>query len=200
MHAQVLDYRIQPGRMEERLRHSAERARPAARRHPGRHAMFLLIDRAADRSMTIILWENEERLAAFLAHESTQRELSHPHFAAGGVRDERFEVTEHTPGEAPGAARYARVAAYDVQPGRMEERLRHQQERMCPAVHAQPGFQGHLVLVDRDRHRTMVVTLWETEEARRAAFEHAAVRDAHPHARVGAGELDVSLFEVAHHE
>src|SRR5215207_4483999 len=181
MHAQVLDYRIQPGRMEERLRHSAERARPAARRHD-RHAMLLLIDRAADRSVTVNLWEDEDRLAAFLADERAQRELSHPHFAAGEVRDERFEVAEYTPGETPGAAGYARVATYDVQPGRMEERLRQQAERMCPAVHAQPGFQGHMVFVDRDRHRTMVITLWETEETRRAAFEHAAVRDAHPHA------------------
>ena len=54
-------------------------------------------------------------------------------------------------------------------------------------------------LIDRGAERSITLTLFE-EEARRSAFEHAAVRDAHPHAHIGAGELEVALFEVAHQE
>jgi heme-degrading monooxygenase HmoA len=162
--------------------------------------MFLLIDRAADRSITISLWEDEAQLDAFLTDERTQQDLGYHHFAAGPVGDERFEVAECAPEATPGAGRFARVVTYDVQPGRMEERLRHQEERMCPAVHAQPGFQGHLVLIDRARQRTMVVTIWESDEARRRAFEQVEVRDAHPHALVGASDHAVGFFEVTHQE
>jgi heme-degrading monooxygenase HmoA len=162
--------------------------------------MLLLVDRDAERNVAINLWESEADLDAFLRDASTPAVLGHRHFAAGEVGDERFEVAEYTPGTTPGAARHARVATFDVQPGRMDDQLRHSAERMRPVVEAQPGFQGRLILVDRARDRTMVVTLWESEAACRAAFEHPAVRQAHPHPGFGAGALDVALFEVAHQE
>jgi hypothetical protein len=54
---------------------------------------------------------------------------------------------------------HARITSYEVQPGRLDERIRHSREVVEPLNRAQPGYLGRLVLVNRQTSRTMVIAL-----------------------------------------
>jgi len=42
-------------------------------------------------------------------------------------------------------------------------------ERVIPVLQAQPGFDGYLILLNREKGRLLGVTLWDTEENGRLA-------------------------------
>ena len=42
-------------------------------------------------------------------------------------------------------------------------------ERVVPVLEAQPGFEGYLILVSREKGKLLGVTLWDTEEHGRLA-------------------------------
>jgi heme-degrading monooxygenase HmoA len=197
MHAQVTTYQVQPGKIEERHQHGWTVSRPKLREQPGFRGILVLVDRAAHKSMSLSLWEAEGHRRAARKNPTLSGGMTSRKFVAGPVNTKDFEVIEYMPGSNPGAAKVARVIAYHVQSGRMEERLRRQPEQMCPAFHALPGFQGHVFVVDRASHRSLSVTLWETEAQRQTMVSDAAVSAARPHQHFGAGEMTVENFEVA---
>jgi heme-degrading monooxygenase HmoA len=64
---------------------------------------------------------------------------------------------------------YARVSTFHASP----EKIDTLGGPTPPEVEALPGFQGAYVLVDRTSGKTMLITLWETEEAMRSTTEQA---------------------------
>ena len=42
-------------------------------------------------------------------------------------------------------------------------------ERVIPVLEAQPGFEGYLILLNREKGKLLGVTLWDTEENGRLA-------------------------------
>ena len=44
-------------------------------------------------------------------------------------------------------------------------------ERVIPVLQAQPGFDGYLILLNREKGKLLGVTLWDTEENGRLATQ-----------------------------
>jgi len=44
-------------------------------------------------------------------------------------------------------------------------------DRVAPVLEAQPGFEGHLILMNREQGKMLGITLWDTEEHGRLAGE-----------------------------
>ena len=63
---------------------------------------------------------------------------------------------------------WARFGAIQIQPGRMDEFVQIFRESMVPAVRAQKGFKGVLVLADRETNKAIGMSLWESEPDARA--------------------------------
>jgi hypothetical protein len=122
MHARIRTYQIQPGRIEDRLRHVREVTVPAIRERPGYQGTLVLLDRAGQRNLTIGLWDSEDDVRTSQQDEVFRAVLSHPRFAEGEATTEVWEVvheelTPPTPGvEGPTVARLTRFTA---QPGRL---------------------------------------------------------------------------------
>lgn len=57
-------------------------------------------------------------------------------------------------------ARMSRIAG--LPPERMDEARDYFEQQELPALEQQPGFQGVLVMVDRDDGRATAITLWDT--------------------------------------
>ena len=70
-------------------------------------------------------------------------------------------------------ARAARVSTLEGSPERLDEGTRYAQEEIVPQVRQLGGFKGFVSLVDRERGRTKLITLWESDEALRASEEQA---------------------------
>ena len=69
---------------------------------------------------------------------------------------------------------FARVTTGIGSPERIDDTARVYREQMVPALRQQPGFQGAMYLADRGSGKGISVTLWESEEAARAAEMQAA--------------------------
>ncbi len=60
---------------------------------------------------------------------------------------------------------FARVTTFEGDPERMEEGARLFSEEVIPWLRDATGFRGWIVLLDRERRRSLGLTFWATEEA-----------------------------------
>src|SRR5918998_1147519 len=58
---------------------------------------------------------------------------------------------------------HARMTVAYTQPDRFDEALASVQEAFLPAAQAQPGYQGFLLLTDRETQQLVGISLWEAE-------------------------------------
>jgi heme-degrading monooxygenase HmoA len=95
---------------------------------------------------------------------------------------------------------FARVTLTQGPPDRVDDGIRDLRERILPAAKQMEGYQGILVLVDRSTGQAMGITLWETEEARRASEEAADRLRGESAEATGDQILDVQRYEVVLNE
>jgi heme-degrading monooxygenase HmoA len=60
---------------------------------------------------------------------------------------------------------FARVSIYEGRPEQLDEMHHEGVEHVLPALEMQEGFNGGLVLADRQSGKVLAVTLWESEQA-----------------------------------
>jgi len=58
---------------------------------------------------------------------------------------------------------HARMTVATVKPDHFDEAVAAVQEAFLPAAQAQPGYQGFLLLTDRQTQQVVGISLWETE-------------------------------------
>jgi hypothetical protein len=68
---------------------------------------------------------------------------------------------------------FARVSEFEARPEQLDEMNREGVEHILPALRMQDGFNGGLVLADRQSGKVLAVALWETEQAMDATEEAA---------------------------
>ncbi len=68
---------------------------------------------------------------------------------------------------------FARVSEFEALPEQLDEMHREGLEHVLPALRMQDGFNGGLVLVDRQSGKVLAVALWESEQAMDATEEAA---------------------------
>jgi heme-degrading monooxygenase HmoA len=96
---------------------------------------------------------------------------------------------------------HARVSIFEGSPDQIDEMLRQAQEQVLPSARQMDGFKGLIALGDRQRGKTLGITLWESEEAMRAS-EEAANRMRGETAEASGEQIasveryEVGLFEI----
>jgi hypothetical protein len=68
---------------------------------------------------------------------------------------------------------FARVSEFEARPEQLDEMHREGVEHVLPALRMQDGFNGGLVLADRQSGKVLAVALWESEQAMDATEEAA---------------------------
>ena len=58
---------------------------------------------------------------------------------------------------------YAQVSSITLQPGKVDEWLAITRDAILPAAQERPGFVSALILVDREKHTGIGISIWETE-------------------------------------
>jgi heme-degrading monooxygenase HmoA len=82
------------------------------------------------------------------------------------------------------------------QPAHQFERVTEVAREQLAALHELPGFKGCYHLIDRDNEKTLVISLWETEEHLRQFEANTAQRE-RTAAQVGIKPPPSEIFEVA---
>ena len=130
----------------------------------------MLLDRDQRRSIGITFFDSEENIrAAEPEFERMGDEI--PEEQRG--RRTSVDVYEVVIAEGGEGARAARVSKLEGSPERLDEGTRYAQEEILPQVRHIDGFKGVVSLVDRERGRTRLITLWESDEALHASAEQA---------------------------
>jgi heme-degrading monooxygenase HmoA len=68
---------------------------------------------------------------------------------------------------------FARVSEFEARPEQLDEMKREGVEHVLPALRIQEGFNGGMVLADRQSGKVLAVALWESEQAMDATEEAA---------------------------
>ena len=93
---------------------------------------------------------------------------------------------------------HARVSTIMASPGKVDEGVRAMKEDALPEAQKIPGFVGAIQLIDRMSGKTIVATLWESEQAMQASEERANQLRASASASAGAtSPPTVERYEVA---
>jgi heme-degrading monooxygenase HmoA len=92
MYARMMTYTVHEGRIDEYLRHSRERTRPAARKLKGWKGVLVLVDPKSHKTQAISLWETEADMQAALENNEFAPTLPGHAFARDGFTSESYEV------------------------------------------------------------------------------------------------------------
>ena len=141
-----------------------------ANRIPDAQGGLMLLDRVERKSLGITFFESEQKIRA--AEPQFERMGDEIPEAQRGRRTsvQIYEVAIATGGEG---ARAARVSVLEGSPKSLDEGTRLAQDQILPQVRQLSGFKGVVSLVDRERGRTKLITLWESDEALHASEEQA---------------------------
>ena len=71
----------------------------------------------------------------------------------------------------------ARYTAVNVKPGMMDEFIKVYTESTVPVAMQQEGFKGALLLTDAETNKTIVISMWESEELMRAGENSGYYQD-----------------------
>jgi heme-degrading monooxygenase HmoA len=165
-----------------------------AKRIPDAQGGLMLLDRDQRKSLGITFFQSAEKIrAAEPEFERMGDEI--PETQRG--RRTSVDIYEVVIAEGGEGARAARVSVLEGSPERLDEGTRYAQEEILPQVRQLSGFKGVVSLVDRERGRTKLITLWESDEALRASEEQA--NQLREQAAEGAASriADVERYEVA---
>ena len=150
------------------IREGSERARE---RMPDARGALMLVDREKNTSLGVVFFDSKEAIEkAGPAFEQMGDEF--PEELRGKRRSvDVFEVVIAEGGEG---ARAARVSNLEGPPDKIDEGTRFAQEEILPQARQLDGYKGVVSLVDRERGRTKLITLWESPEKLRASEEQAS--------------------------
>ncbi len=149
------------------IREGSERARQEL---PDARGALMLVDREENTSLGIVFFDSKEAIEkASPVFEKMGDE--YPEELRGRRRSvDVFEVVIAEGGEG---ARAARISKLEGPSDKIDEGTRYAQEEILPLVREVDGFKGVVSLVDRERGRTKLITLWENSEKLRASEEQA---------------------------
>ena len=90
----------------------------------------------------------------------------------------------------------SRVNFLEVQPDRIDDVARVVHDVVHPGIRGESGYIGYIVLGDRETGRALGITLWDSEEARKAS--DAKARNIRPRVEeeTGGTMREVKQFEV----
>ena len=91
---------------------------------------------------------------------------------------------------------FARVTTFEGPPEQVEAAMAIYREEVVPWLKDATGFRGWIVLVDRERGRTMGLTFWATEEAMTDEETSGAVLRDDLAASLGIEMTSLEFFEV----
>jgi heme-degrading monooxygenase HmoA len=166
-----------------------------ANRVPDAQGGLMLLDRDERKSLGITFFESEEKIRA-----------AEPEFERMGdeipeeQRGRRTSVDTYELVIAEGGgegARAARMSVLEGSPERLDEGTRYAQEEILPQLRQLGGFKGIVSLIDRERGRAKLISLWESDDALRASEQQAT--ELRQQAAEGAASrvVGVERYEVA---
>ena len=197
MYAMFSTFMAESGRIREMEREANQREAELLRRLPGYQGRMLLLDPHSGKVVSVVFVETEQAARATQRHPEYNSVRLSSLYAAGDVEEAVFEATYRTEGADWASGRWARMTSYHVQPGLLEERIRHSLEVMEAPARALADRVGGCVLIDRAAHLSTSISVWKSERAMQRSEEQVSFASARSHRRYAVGEVQQDDFQLA---
>jgi heme-degrading monooxygenase HmoA len=171
----------------------------AARAMGGWKGMYFLGDPAANKTVSITLWDSEDSLRASEEAANKLRAKGTRKAGSQTVKVERFEVVTadaEPPSDGADSGAFARVSRYQIPVEKVDTAIS-QASPTAPQVRGIPGNTGGYLLIDRRTGTALSVTLWESEQTLEASVEQANQIRAGITARLGGSISSVDSYMIA---
>jgi len=188
-----------PANKATTLRYLQDFIVPAARAMGGWKGMFFLGDPAANKTVSITLWDSEDSLRASEVAANKLRDQGNRQAGSQTVKVERFEVVmadAEPPSDTTESGAFARVSRYEIPVEKVDAAIS-QANPTAPQVRGIPGNTGGYLLIDRETGAALSVTLWESEQALKASVEQANVIRARITERVNGSISSVESYMIS---
>jgi hypothetical protein len=161
---------------------------------PDALGMYLLIDRAAGKSLGISIFESEDAIrAAEPAFERMGDEV--PEELRGKrVSVDTYEVAIH---EVSGEPAAARLSILSGDPAKLDDGIRAAVDDVLPEIREVDGWKGIIMLVDRTTGASKAITLWESQAAMSASEGQATAMRQRTADAAGETITAVERYDVA---
>ena len=199
MYVRITQMKVPAGKLDTVTETFKQRVIPSASKQPGYVGAVL----AADRETGIVsggtYWDTVQSMNA--AEEMGIQVRTTAAEASGSeiIDVDRFEITvAHRPAGAATTA-FMRVNQFAADPAKLEDGIAFVRDKVVPNVSSQPGFRSLVMGVNRMTGRGLVVTNWDSKEARDRS--EPAVTDQREQAgKIFGGPVKVTLAEMLHAE
>lgn len=157
------------------IRIMQEKVLPVLRAQRGYKGASMSADRSAGIVGALSLWESE---ADREATESALAKLREDTAAQLGAqaRVDRLEEMVAEAVKPPGVGSHLMLTRISMDPAKVDENLAFFKSEVLPQIKAAPGFLALRNMINRETGEGAVGTVWESEEAMRAASDAAMAR------------------------
>lgn len=196
MFVRMTSLKADPAKIDQGIATFKDRVVPTMRSVPGYAGAVLLLNRETGEGAGVTYWETLAHLNA--AEQIGQQARRQSSEAMGGeVTDvDRFEMLLIDRASDPIAPSFSRINQLYADPNRVQEGIAFLRDRVLPNLSKQQGYRSLIAGVNRMTGRVMVVSSWTTAEARAASDAAVAGQRAEAARILGAGQVEVLLFEV----
>jgi hypothetical protein len=172
MYARVASFENREPSLTDELVSAIKDRSPRAREEmPDAMGALMLVDRDENTSLGIVFFKSKEAIEAAAPMFEKMGE-EYPERLRG--RRASVEVYEVVLAEGGAGAKAARLSLLEGPVDRIDEGTRYAEQEILPQARRLGGFKGAVSLVDRERGKTKLITLWESSDALRASEEQAS--------------------------
>lgn len=185
---------------EEAIHTFEERVVAPARKEPGFQGLALLVNRETGEGVTIAYWKDRAAMEASAERMAKLRE------SVAAASTTPMQITSVEDGEIvsmeraaePRAGTFARMNTLDGKPEQIDAGIASYRTEVLPLLKSLPGFRSVVLSVNRETGRTVLGSVWATEQDR--ANSEAKLTELRKRAAetAGAPRATVELFEIVY--
>jgi heme-degrading monooxygenase HmoA len=196
MYARVSYSKGDPSRLDSTVPFVRDRVLPLQRQAEGFGGIVIAANRDSGEGVAVTYWETLAAMNTFERQGQELRRQAAQQLDMGLVDVDRFEVVFADRKGQPAAPSFVRSNELYADPRNIERALEFIRTTVQPNVSALPGYRSLIGLVNRMTGRTVVVSGWESAQAR--AGSEAAVSGQRQQVMqiAGAGSVRVDEYEA----
>ncbi|MFL6139457.1 MAG: hypothetical protein ACJ74O_16860 [Frankiaceae bacterium] len=172
MHLRANMFSIEPGRLDELIRHIEEQVLPVVKEQRGNRGLAMDVDRTSGQCAIVTFWDGADAMRSTDARLSALHDRIHENYGAPSEVIEAEVLGMHVR-QQPMPGCWNRVSMIELASDDIDVAVETFNTSTLPGLDAMDGFCAALLCGVREHGRAVAVTTWRDREALQASTERA---------------------------